>query len=128
MFSWVFEHEDELIMASWILTALVSVAYAYVFLDDWLYRRRFRRQLRVGAVQQARYAVLDSWVKTGSMHGTQLAQKLEKSMLDDHRKVAKRNGLEYYTLYEKAERDAHAELMAALKKSNPEKADEKETA
>lgn len=116
MLNWVLQHRVELTLIAWIGNILLCLPFIYMGFSSWLYRKKFRRQLRISAVVQARYAVLDSWLRAGgSSFKDPLSAEVERSLLNDYRQQASKNGAEYYELYRTSEADAHRDLRAVIK-------------
>lgn len=114
MLAWIVEHNKPLVIVLWIVSSAIAVIYAWAFISDWRYNKRLRRHLRVGAVQQARYAVFDSWVRSGG-ETNRLAENVRSAILGDYRAEASRHGDEYYAVYEASAEEAERDLQAVLK-------------
>lgn len=114
MLNWVLQHRAELVTLAWIANAIVFIPVVLALLERWRYQRQFRRHLRMSAHIQARYAVFDSWVRSGGAVGV-LGENVRNSILSDYRMAAKKHGEEYFAVFEAAEQDAMRDLQAVVK-------------
>jgi len=128
MLNWLGDNADAVVLLCWLLSGVVGGVLCWPAISNWRYRKQFRRHLRMSAVVQARYAVYDSWVRSGGADND-LAKSIERTLLNEYRETAKKNGDEYYSIYALAERDAHRDLMAVHRALGltQEKGDEKES-
>ena len=114
MLNWVLQHRAELITLAWIANAVVFIPVVLALLERWRYQRQFRRHLSMSAHIQARYAVFDSWVRSGGAVGV-LGENVRNSILSDYRTAAKKHGEEYVAVFEAAEQVAMYDLQAVVK-------------
>lgn len=113
MLNWVLQHRVELTAISWLLTIAMGIPFVWMAFSEWRYKKQFRRQLRMSAVLQARFAVFDSWVRSGGI-GDGLSKDVEMSLREDYRAAALKHGIEYCNLYGVAEEDAERDLTAVI--------------
>ena len=114
MLNWVLQHRVELTAIAWIGNIILCVPIIWMAVNTFNYRRKLRRHLRMSAHVLARYAVLDSWVRSGGEQGV-LGANVRASIMSDYRAGAGKHGDEYEAVYRAAEQDAERDLQAVLK-------------
>lgn len=114
MLDWVLQHRVELTAIAWLGNIIICLPFIWMAVNTFNYRRKFRRHLRMSAHLQARFAVFDSWVRSGGAVNT-LGENVRGSIMSDYRMTAKKNGPEYEAVYETAAQDAERDLQAVVK-------------
>lgn len=122
MLDWILQHRVALTAIAWLGNIIICIPFVWMAVNAFNYRRKYRRHLRISAQTLGRYAVFDSWVRSGGAPD-ELAKQVRDSILNDYRQAAYANGEAYLATYTQAESDAMRDLRAvvnATKKVNHE--------